>query len=68
MRRRLPVAGPGPGFRVAETERSVEVDVRRDESAIDGLGEAMVDMVERWSFKTLDERGRRIALKSTSST
>ena len=45
MRRRLPVAGPGPGFRVAETERSVEVDVRRDDSAIDGLGEAMVDIV-----------------------
>ena len=50
MRRRLPVAGPGFGFRVAETERSVEVDVRRDDSAMEGLGEAMVDMVERWTL------------------
>jgi len=27
----------------------VEVDVRRDDRAIDGLGEAMVDMVECWT-------------------
>lgn len=52
MRRRLPVAGPGPvcGRRVAETERSVDVDVRRDDNAIEGLGEAIVDIVRRLEF------------------
>ena len=59
MRRRVPVAGPGPGFRVAETERSVEVDVRRDDRAIDGLGEAMVDMVECWTLR--DRTRKRLA-------
>jgi hypothetical protein len=52
LRRRLPVAGPGPGFRVAETERSVEVEVRRDDIAIDGLGEAMVDIVLNVELQT----------------
>jgi hypothetical protein len=52
LRRRLPVAGPGPGFRVAETERSVEVEVRRDDITIDGLGEAMVDIVLNVELQT----------------
>jgi hypothetical protein len=52
LRRRAPVAGPGAAFRVAEWERSVEVDVRREESAIEGLGEAIVDIAPSgvWSL------------------
>lgn len=46
MRRRLPDAGPGPGgWWEVEIERSVEVEVRREEMAVEARGEAMVDML-----------------------
>lgn len=44
MRRWLPGAAL-PGWRVSDAERSVEVEVRREERAIEGRGEAIVDIL-----------------------
>lgn len=45
MRFRRRLLALDAGAREAEVERSVEVDVRREESVMEGRGEAIVDML-----------------------